>query len=134
MENMIIAQNQDTVINLRHVYMLKVCASKTEMGKYDITAVTTISSDEQCIGTYSKKEMAIDVRNDILLWNNQNFDWEWHIEYPMPLDNPLYESSRDAMYLLAARKNKELQQLHQQISKSAAIIGDAYAENSKKTE
>ncbi|MBP3784401.1 MAG: hypothetical protein J6I68_14240 [Butyrivibrio sp.] len=104
MENIIIAQDRNIAVNLRHIYILEVCASKTLLGNYNIIARTSVQSDFVVLGSFSRKDMAVDVRNDIILWNNQNYNWEWHIEYSVPQDNPDYQSVTDAITLPAAQK------------------------------
>ena len=115
MENMIITQDRDKAVNLRHVLILEVRLSKTIPGMWDIIANTSVSSDVIVLGSFSKKGMALDVRNDIILWNNQNFDWEWHIEYIMPQDNPGYQSTTDVVKLPAA--NRLVGELHKEKEK-----------------
>jgi len=104
MENMIITQDRNIAVNLRHVYTLEVRSSSNIPSMHELIARTSVQSDFVILGTFSQKDMAIDVRNDIILWNNQNYDWEWHIEYAMPQDDPEYMSVRDAIKLPAAAR------------------------------
>lgn len=104
MENMIITQDRNIAVNLRHVYTLEVRTSSNIPSMHELIARTSVQSDFIILGTFSRKDMAIDVRNDIILWNNQNYDWEWHIEYTVPQDDPEYMSARDAIKLPAAAR------------------------------
>ncbi len=104
MENMIITQNRNIAANMRHIYLLEVITSRQAPAMYELNALSSVSSDVVQLGRFTNKDMAIDVRNDIILWNNQNFDWEWHIEYTVPQDNPEYLSTRDGLELPAARR------------------------------
>ncbi|MBP3782399.1 MAG: hypothetical protein J6I68_04045 [Butyrivibrio sp.] len=104
MENMIITQDRNIAVNLRYVYTLEVRSSSNIPNMYELIARTSVQSDFTVLGAFSRKDMAIDVRNDIILWNNQNYDWEWHIEYTVPQDDPEYMSARDAIELPAAKR------------------------------
>ena len=111
MENIIITQKREIAVNMRHIHFLEVAASRTAPGIYDVVA--NFAQNAVIIGSFSNKDMAMDVRNDIILWNNNNYNWE--TEYTVPQDKPIYQSTTDATSLPAAKR----------------LIGDSSVQNNK---
>ena len=101
MENMIITQDRSTAVNLSNVFYLEVISARTMPGNYELVACGQMPEHAVSLGTFTKKTMAEDVRDDIIRWNTINT--MVRTEYKIPEDKPDWMSTSDAITLYGSR-------------------------------
>ncbi len=130
MMNLIVSQDREIVVHMGKVFIMEV--ANPASAKFSKLVATADTREHLVLGQFSTKEMAKDVLQDIVLWNEiDKCTSDVAPTYRVPQDKPDYNSVTDAINLPGAMAHKE--SMHSMYKCEAEKAGKKYEKLSEIT-